>query len=148
MDLEFVPVTESSIDSVLEMAERLYALWGDRYDAERTRPAMLRLIAEPQHGGMWLMKTSGQVAGYMVVTVCFSLEFGGLFGLLDELYLQENARGSGMGWRAIEFAESFCRERGLHALRLEVGHANARAIALYKRTGFRAEDRHLMTRWL
>jgi GNAT superfamily N-acetyltransferase len=144
----FLPVTEESIPRVLEMAARLYAQGGDPWDAQRARRAMLQLIAAREHGAMWLIDAGGRSAGYLVLTVCYSLEFGGRFGLLDELYLEEPYRGAGLGAQAMAFAEAACRERGWQALRLEVGHGNARALALYQGRGFRIEDRHLMTKWL
>ena len=130
------------------MAARLYAQSSDPYDPERARGAMLQLLAEPQYGAMWLIEAAGSTAGYFVLTVCYSLEFGGRFGLLDELYLEEPWRGQGIGAQAIAFSEAACRERSLRALRLEAGRANARALALYGKCGFRTEDRHLLTRWL
>lgn len=144
----FVAVRESDVETVLEMCARLFAHGGDAFDIGRHRSALSELVREPQLGGAWLIESSGETAGYLVLTVCYSLEFGGSFGLLDELYLLETWRGAGIGELALAFAENECRRRGLQALRLEVGHTNARALALYAGRGFRAEDRHLMTKWL
>jgi ribosomal protein S18 acetylase RimI-like enzyme len=99
-------------------------------------------------GGVWLIAMGGETAGYLCVTVCYSLEFAGRFALLDELYLKEAWRGKGIGRQAIVFAEEWSRARGLAAIRLEVAHANLRALELYRRQGFKAHERHLMTKWL
>jgi ribosomal protein S18 acetylase RimI-like enzyme len=67
---------------------------------------------------------------------------------LDELFIVEGCRGSGLGSEALAFAGRQCRERGWQALRLEVGQENRRAISLYRRTGFRMHERFLMTKWV
>lgn len=133
---------------MLHLSGQLYAREGLAWDRERARRAAEELIAEPQSGGIWLVCVDGETAGYLVLTVCYSLEFGGQFGLLDEIFLAEPWRGRGIGTEALEFAAEWCRERGMEALRLEVWTANASAIRLYQRAGFTLEERHLMTRRL
>jgi ribosomal protein S18 acetylase RimI-like enzyme len=83
-----------------------------------------------------------------VVLLGYSLEFGGRFGLLDELFVKENCRGMGLGALALAFADEQCRARGWQALRLEVGQNNQRAQNLYARSGFEMHDRFLMTKWM
>src|SRR6185437_7797853 len=138
----FLPAQDPHIEIVLNMCEQLFSHGGDAFDIDRHRLALSELIREPRFGGAWLIQLSGETAGHFVLTVCYSLEFAGSFGLLDELYLMEAWRAAGLGTEALAFAEDECRRRGLQALRLEVGHTNARALALYAGRGFRAEDRH------
>ena len=128
--------------------EQLYAHHGLRLDQDRARRAIDGLFAEPQHGGVWLIDADATAVGYLVLTIGYSLEFHGRFGLLDEISVDEAWRGKGIGSQALEFAAEWCRSRGLRALRLEVSHGNTHALRLYERTGFEVHDRHLMTRWL
>jgi GNAT superfamily N-acetyltransferase len=104
---------------------------------------MRELIADANLGRLFI--TDG---AYLVITFGFSLEFGGRDAFVDELYVADEARGQGLGTLALEVAEAACREAGIHALHLEVEHVNARARALYERTGYQAHDRHLMTKKL
>ena len=127
---------------------KLYAQGGDPFDAGRARRATAKLLEEPEFGGVWMIEDGGVLAGYVVLLLGYSLEFGGQFGLLDELFLDEPYRGRGLGAEALAFAERECRERGWQALRLEVGQKNRRAIDLYSRAGFQMHDRFLMTRWM
>lgn len=106
------------------------------------------MLTEPEFGGVWMIELNGAIAGYLVVLLGYSLEFGGRFGLLDELFVAEGYRGTGLGSEALAFAERQCRSRGWHALRLEVGQENRRAISLYRRSGFEMHDRFLMTKWM
>ena len=148
MTPEFVAVTPAKLESALDLMQRLYTEPGGDHDRPRAHRAMEWLFAHPEAGGAWFIQASGETAGYLVITACFSLEFGGAFGLLDELYLLQSWRGKGLGARAIAFAEQWCRSHRMDALRLEVAHANERALRLYQRAGFVSHGRDLMTKWV
>jgi GNAT superfamily N-acetyltransferase len=130
------------------MMARLYAQGDDPFDAERARRTTAALLAEPEFGGAWMVEVDGAAAGYLVFVLGYSLEFGGRFGLLDELFLDERWRGQGVGRQALDFAAQQCAARGWRALRLEVERKNQRALALYGSAGFHAHDRFLMTKWI
>jgi GNAT superfamily N-acetyltransferase len=144
----FLPLKPDDVDRVLVMMERLYANGSPLFDAIRARHAMETLLTEPEFGGVWMIDADGTLAGYIVVLLGYSLEFGGRFGLLDELFVAEAHRGSGLGTAALAFAGEQCRARGWQALRLEVNQDNHRGISLYRRSGFQMHDRFLMTKWI
>jgi diamine N-acetyltransferase len=148
MKPEFIALTAAALHQALDLMGRLYSEAGATPHRERARRATEELMANPELGGVWLIEMEAETAGYLCVTVCYSLEFAGRFALLDELYLKEAWRGKAIGRQAIVFAEEWSRIRGLAAIRLEVAHANLRALELYRRQGFKAHERHLMTKWL
>lgn len=120
--------------------------------AESTQGRALdMLLADPSLGNAFLCERADSAGsgasevGHLILTRGHSLEFGGSFLLLDELYLAPEARGLGEGRRAIEFATAQARSLGAGALRLEVSHENRRARAMYRRAGFTVEKRDLMT---
>jgi GNAT superfamily N-acetyltransferase len=143
-----LPLRLDHLDTMLDLAAQLYGREGSHWDREHAQLAAAELIAHPEHGGIWLIESDGEAVGYFVLTVCFSLEFGGRFGLLDEIFVAEDWRGRGLGAEAVAFAADWCLQQGMEALRLEVWTGNAGAIRLYKRAGFALEQRHLMTRRL
>ncbi|MGO9256230.1 MAG: GNAT family N-acetyltransferase [Bryobacteraceae bacterium] len=145
--MAFLPLTPAGVDRALGMMARLYSA-SMRFDPVHARAAIKGLIANDACGAAWIIQAAGQTAGYLVLTIGYSLEFHGRYGLLDELFVEEAFRGEGIGTAALAFAEEVCRLRGLQALRLEVTRANQRAQALYRRAGFQAHDRDLMTKWL
>jgi GNAT superfamily N-acetyltransferase len=143
-----IPLTATGIPRVLAMMSQLYANDAIAWDEHRSRKAIHDLLAAPDSGGIWLIQVDGITAGYLVLTIGFSLEFHGRYALLDEFFIEEQWRSRGLGSQALEFADEQCRARGLKALRLEVGRENLRALELYRRRGFEAHDRYLMTRWV
>lgn len=130
------------------MMKDLYSHGSHPFSAEGARRATLALLEGPLFGNVWLLKVAEEVVGYMVLTFGFSLEFGGRDALLDELFINEKYRGSGLGKQALHFAFEHCKEAGIRALHLEVLTGNDTAAAIYMRSGFKKDDRQLMTKWL
>jgi ribosomal protein S18 acetylase RimI-like enzyme len=141
-------MTAVQLDLALNLMARLYAEDSGAFNRERARRASQYLLEHPEYGAIWLIQVGGQTIGYVVLTLGYSLEFDGQFGLLDELYIEGPWRGQGIGTEALAFVERECRARGLAAVRLEVAHRNTGALQLYRRAGFETHDRHLMTKWL
>lgn len=149
MSAAFLPVTADAVDRVLPFMSRLYAQDALNYDPDRARRVAEWLILHPDAGGLWLIRHGGADVGYLAITVCVSLEFHGRFAMLDELYIDEPARGRGIGPQAVAFASEWARARAFAALRLEVAHENAHAQHVYAMSGFALHhDRRLMTKWL
>jgi ribosomal protein S18 acetylase RimI-like enzyme len=148
MNALFQLVSEPEIELVLPLMREFYSQQEMVFDETVARAGLKNAAANPQLGQVYLISRGQELAGYFVLTFCFSLEFHGKFALLDELYLREPFRRQKFGRAAIEFAQRICRDAGIKALRLEVWTGNHVAQALYKADGFKTEDRFLMTKWL
>ncbi len=107
--------------------------------------ALEGLLGDPRWGLAWLIEADGALAGYVVLTFGYSLEFGGREATIDELYLREPYRGQGIGRQTIAHLIAACREHGAHALHLEVEPHNSRARAFYRALGFTEDASTLMT---
>lgn len=104
------------------------------------------LLSDPRNGeALLFLDGEQQVGGYAVIAMGFSLEQGGHFALLDELFLTPGTRGRGRGRKALAIVEQRARGRGVSRLRLEVNRHNALARRLYLATGFVDDTRDLLT---
>lgn len=56
---------------------------------------------------------------------------------LEDLFVDESARGKGYGRMLVEAAVERARSRGCERIQLDVNEANAAAVALYESCGFR-----------
>jgi GNAT superfamily N-acetyltransferase len=148
MNVLFQLLTDQELPALLEMMREFYSQQHMRFDESIARKAIHSLMQSPQNGEIYLIFRGMELAGYFVLTFCFSLEFHGRFALLDELYLREPFRRQKLGQGIVDFAEGICRREGIAALRLEVGRDNAAARALYLNSGFEEDARNLMTKWL
>ncbi len=145
MEIELRTAGADDRDLLLALVQGLYEAEHIPFDEARTARALGDLLADPSLGRVWIVERGGQAVGYAVLTLGYSLEFGGRFALLDELFILEGHRGSGAGRQTLARIAETCRELGLQTLRLEVGRTNRMAQGLYGRIGFETEDRDLMT---
>ena len=82
-----------------------------------------------------------------MISFGWSIEFGGMDGFVDELYVRPGVRGRGVASEVLISLPRALADAGLKALHLEVDTDNADARRLYKRAGFSMRDGyHLMTR--
>ena len=117
-------------------------------DADLSR-ALTALLSDDSLGGVWLVETGSPTApvGYAIVTFGYDLEFAGRDAWLTEFWIDEAARGSGVGREALGLVETAARALGVHALHLQVRPENP-ALRLYERHGFSRSPRLIMTRRL
>jgi GNAT superfamily N-acetyltransferase len=148
MNSRFQLAAEKDVPQLLELMRELYQHEGMLFDEEVARSGLNKTLHDPTVGSAYLILLDDQLAGYFVLTSCFSLEFYGKCGLLDELYVREAFRGRKLGKATIEFAEGICRKMGIKALRLEVEEGNKVAQSLYNSLGFHRDLRYLFTKRL
>jgi GNAT superfamily N-acetyltransferase len=102
-------------------------------------------LADDRLGHAWLIEKNSEAVGHLVVTLCFSMEYGGLIALVDDLFVRRPFRRAGLGAAALEEARAFCMSRGVRAIVVETGHDNIPAQAAYRRAGFAPTDRLHLT---
>lgn len=130
------------------MMREFYSQQEMEFDEAVASRSINSALKNPELALIYLIFHGQELAGYFVLTSCFSLEFNGRFALFDELYLREPFRRQKLGKAVVGFAESICRQTGTAAMRLEVGRDNTAAQALYRQCGFEEDARNLMTKWL
>ena len=92
----------------------------------------------------WLMEAHHKPVGYALLTYNFDLEYGGVEGMLTDLYVEKRYRHHGVGSLALYELEDFCRERGIRAIELQVLNHNKAAETFYRKAGFRVLPRKVM----
>jgi GNAT superfamily N-acetyltransferase len=143
--LRFEMAGPEAAESILPLMERFYAEERYPFDPAKARNALEPLLADPALGRAWLIQEGSAILGYFVLTLGWSLEYGGRDAFVDELFVLPAHRGRGLGRSALERMVEACRELGVQALHLEVERENP-AAELYRKAGFDDHDRFLMTR--
>ena len=77
------------------------------------------------------------ILAYVVLTLGYSLEFGGRDAFVDELDVEEPHRGKGLGSVLLWHSLRGFRQAGIDRVYLEVTAQNSGACRLYERLGFR-----------
>lgn len=144
MNLEIGNILPEDTDDFFELARTFYAHEKLPFDSAAMQNILAQLWDQPQRGAVFLAKADGHAIGYLVLTHCFSLEFGGGYVLLDEIFVLPDHRGRGIGRRLLDYAADYSRAQGSDVLRLEVKFENLKAKQVYEKFGFQAESRTLM----
>lgn len=124
------------IETLIGFMRDFYAESGFDLVQPRAAAAFEALIGRPDLGRIWLMEQEGQAAGYIVVTFVFTMEHGGVAGVIDDFYVRPESRGEGLGTAALAAVRRVCLDLGLRAMRVEVGADNEVARAVYRGAGF------------
>jgi len=148
MDVAFKLADVADIDLLIEFRREFYELDHSALDEPAARFALQQILSNDSFGQAWLIQADGDPAGYIVLTLGFSLEFHGRDAFIDEIYIRARHQGRGIGRRAIEFVEGACRSLGVRALHVQVKRDNTKAQAVYRKVGFEDQDSYLMTKCL
>ena len=143
MNCEYVSVGMAQAPTLIAMAKAFHGGDDPPFDAASEAAVMVLARGSP-FGRAWLVMLDNKPVGYVVVTLGFSLEYGGHDGFVDDLYLVSEVRGRGLGRELTQFAINEAAKLGIRTLHLEVEAGNDRASALYRKAGFRETGRALM----
>ncbi len=139
---------EPDLDRILPMAAAFHAEEGLDLSDEHRLNALLPLLKGEPHGAIWLIGPKISPVGYIVVCFGWSIEFGGLDAIIDEVWIREKVRGRGMGGEVLRVLTANLSAAGVRAVHLEVGGDNPKAERLYRRAGFRKRDGYHLMSWI
>jgi ribosomal protein S18 acetylase RimI-like enzyme len=139
----FEPIRAEETPILLDMAREFNREDGHPLD-RAGEEAIARLAAGEPMARAWLAREGGDIVGYLVITLGFSIEYGGTDGFIDELFVTPEARKRGLGKRMLDFAFAQAIELGIRTLHLEVERGNETALDLYRAAGFEETGRRLM----
>ena len=133
----------ADIPGLCALMERYYAHDQLEFDGARVTEALGTLLRAAR-GMAWLIGQDRAEIGYAVIVWSYSLEYGGIEAVLDELYLEPEARGAGFGRAVMEHVIREAKNAGAVVLRLETEPENSAARAFYAKLGFEALNRQIM----
>jgi ribosomal protein S18 acetylase RimI-like enzyme len=131
------------LEKVVTLCAAFHAEEGiDQTDEARIN-ALAPLLEGLPYGVVYLIGPPRAPIGYIVICFGWSVEFGGLDAIVDELYIRPGVRGRGIATEALISLPRALSEGGLRAIHLEVDRTNTKAMALYKRAGFAPRDNYI-----
>lgn len=138
--------------ATLDDVPTLVALMGDFYaesgfplPVEAATRAFAALLGDQRLGAAWILEVDGKPAGHVVLTVSFSMEYGGLRGFVDDLFVRAAFRGRGLAAEGLATLRAEAEARGVRALLVESDGGDERAQRVYRRAGFEPCDHLLLT---
>jgi GNAT superfamily N-acetyltransferase len=99
------------------------------------RALALTLIERPDTSGVQLIarRDGGEPVGFATIFWSYSTLSASAIGVMNDLYVAPDARGSGLGAELIRACEAECASRGVEILEWETAPSNARAQSVYDR---------------
>jgi GNAT superfamily N-acetyltransferase len=119
------------------------------FDATRIECLLDAALFANSRAQCWLAEEAGEVGGYLLAVLVFSLEHGGMMAEIDEFFVAAASRRRGIGAALLLHAENALRAGGVGRLQLQLGSENARARRFYtargygRRAGFELWDKAL-----
>jgi len=138
------PLMPNDWPQIAPLVRAFYAHFGYRFSDRVQGRVFRQLLADPRRGAAWMIKAGDTPCGYVVLAHGWSIEYGGLVSVVDELFVSPDHRGAGIGRRTLALVRREARRLGARRLFLEVESYNRRAKSLYAREGFTDTRRTLM----
>ena len=143
MDIKISRALFTQSKELLAMAESFHLEDGHPL-AETSGAALEGAIRGTPLAEAYVVEQNGTLIGYFVLCFTWSIEFGGLVVILDDLYLKKEFRNQGIGSLILSKVKEIAIVKDAVQIFLEVEHANQRAMQLYQRNGFSIRERFMM----
>ncbi len=93
-----------------------------------------KFLMDKTYGDIFVYEENKEIVGYVLIAKSFSQEAGGLVVWIEELFVEKEHEGKGIGTALFEYILS---NFSVARFRLEVEPENTRAVSLYKKFGFK-----------
>lgn len=124
--------TSADSDAVFALVQQLGISQPPKRDA--FDEAFVDAVVDADDHLLYVAEVDGLVAGYAFTTVARLLYTSGASAQLQELVVDEPARGRGLASMLVTAVEQECRRRGIRQLTV----ASSRAAAFYERLDYRS----------
>jgi GNAT superfamily N-acetyltransferase len=130
-------VREGDLPDLLPLIRGYLGFYGADPPEERVLELCRVLIADPEREGVQLIarEESGAAIGFATIFWSWSTLSAARIGVMNDLFVEPAARGSGVAEALIAACVERCRERGAVSLGWQTAKDNLRAQAVYERVG-------------
>ena len=134
--MEIKLATPDQRETIIEMIGELWTYSDIAAERENINRAVDLIFSQPGLAEIHLLYEGDEVAGYFILVPSLSIEYGGLYVILDELFVREPFRRRGLGRQIINFVLDRCRERGWLTIEAMADAENRMAQYFYGSHGF------------
>ena len=136
--------TSEDLPKLLPLVASFHESQGFETTADHQHEAIAPLLEGSPHGAVWLIGPRRAPVGYVVVSFGWSVEFGGMDAVVDELFIRNAVRKRGMGGEALDSLAKALKDGGIRALHLEARKDNETLLKFYARARFQARDGYVL----
>ncbi|WP_407496602.1 GNAT family N-acetyltransferase [Pseudooceanicola sp. MF1-13] len=134
----------TDLPRLLPLVSAFHAEYGLKIDDDHRTQALTPLLEGSPYGAVWIMGPTIAPIGYVIITFGWSVEFGGMEGFVDEIYVRPAVRGRGIATEVLEQLPKVLADSGMRALHMEVDREDEKTQMIYRRQGFKPRDRYML----
>src|SRR5690349_3837308 len=97
----------ADVPKLVTMMAEFYSDSPYTLNPRRATQAFTSLLADNRLGHVWFIQANSKDVGYVVLTLCHSMTYGGLSATVDDFFIQRAFRGAGLGKAAMAELRSF-----------------------------------------
>lgn len=105
-------------------------------------------LHHPELITLLLIEKEKKVIGFANLMTIFSVWSHGKALILDDLYINEEFRGNGIGRSVMQFIENYGRENGCKRLQFQSEYTNPEAHKFYEQLGYVSESMHFYVKYI
>jgi GNAT superfamily N-acetyltransferase len=130
--------TVADLDAMVALLAELFSVEADfEFDADRQRAGLLRMLDGcGKHRCVIVAEVEGQTVGMATVQILVSTSEGGEVGLVEDVVVQNDWLGRGIGGRLLASLEQWSARRGLRRLQLLAYRENRAGLQFYDENGW------------
>lgn len=107
---------------------------------EEMKNTFREALTMPENISIFVVEVDGKVIGYANVWTVYSIWSRGKTLTIDDLYIEEAFRRSGIGESVVKYIFQFAEENGYKRVQLHAELDNEKAHKLYEKLGFTGEE--------
>jgi GNAT superfamily N-acetyltransferase len=137
-------IEQATVADIPQLADLLTILFTQEADFHPDREKQiqgLRLIVEaPDRGRIFVARMGDKIVGMVSLLFTISTAEGAPACLLEDMVVQPDQRGNGLGARLLQYAVSYAKTNGFARITLLTDRTNEKAIRFYQRHGFQPSE--------
>jgi GNAT superfamily N-acetyltransferase len=127
----------SDLVSLTDLLQILFRIEADfAPEPEKQQQGLRLLLKDESRGRIMVAEVDGQVVGMCTAQLVASTAEGAWSGWIEDLILDEDYRGCGIGRYLLAAAEDWCFKQGATRVQLLADRANTPALQFYAKTGW------------
>ena len=129
--------TSNDLPQLADLLAELFTLESDfKPERDKQLRGLRTILDEPELGKLFVLRVDGKVAGMANALITISTAEGERALLLEDVIVQREYRGGGLGRRLIEHVLEWAKRRGMVRVTLLTDRNNQAALDFYSKLGF------------
>ena len=135
--MQIDPATASDIPALCNLLNQLFEQEVEfSPDLVAQQRGLVMIIENPQIGAILVARQDTQIIGMVNLLYTVSTALGARVALLEDMVIEKNQRGKGVGSRLLDAALEFAQQHGCRRITLLTDAVNTDAQRFYQRQGF------------